>query len=78
MGRAMDNHFEALILHTIAVVVIILADRTTVLTAILGWTFLGARILYVPAYAFGWRPGRSVIWIVGFGATMSMLIAALL
>ncbi|MEO0774891.1 MAG: MAPEG family protein, partial [Pseudomonadota bacterium] len=32
----------------------------------------------IPAYYFGWRPWRSLIWMVGFGATTLMLIAALL
>ena len=39
---------------------------------------LAARILYVPAYAFGWNPWRSAIWAVGFLATLTMLIAALI
>ncbi|NCU21433.1 MAPEG family protein, partial [Candidatus Falkowbacteria bacterium] len=42
------------------------------------FTYLGARILYVPAYAYGWTPWRSVIWAVGFFATVAMLIAALI
>jgi uncharacterized MAPEG superfamily protein len=78
LGRAMDNHFEALILHAIAVTVVLLSDTQTIVTAILGWLYLAARVLYVPAYAFGWRPWRSVIWMAGFSATMLMLIAALL
>lgn len=76
--RAMNNHFEALILFTIAVVVITLSDKATAFTAACAWTYLAARILYVPAYAFGWVPWRSLIWMVGFGATCLMLIAALL
>jgi uncharacterized MAPEG superfamily protein len=31
----------------------------------------------VPAYAFGWAPWRSLIWAVGFLATLIMLLAAL-
>ena len=31
----------------------------------------------VPAYALGLRPWRSVIWFVGFLATLTLLIAAL-
>ena len=76
--RAMNNHFEALILFTIAVVVITLSDQSTPFTAACAWTYLGARVLYVPAYAFGWVPWRSLIWFVGFLATVAMLIAALI
>ena len=37
-----------------------------------------ARILYVPAYYYGLNPWRSLIWAVGFLATLLMLLAALL
>lgn len=75
--RAMDNHFEALILFTIAVVVTVLGDRTTGFSAICAWVYLGARVLYIPAYYFGFAPWRSLIWFVGFLATMAMICAAL-
>jgi uncharacterized MAPEG superfamily protein len=78
LGRAMDNHFEGLILFGIAVLVATLGGRSGALTAACAWTYLAARVLYVPAYALGWRPWRSVIWMVGFGATMLMILAALL
>ncbi|MFN6979010.1 MAG: MAPEG family protein [Gemmobacter sp.] len=76
--RALDNHFEGLILFTLAVVVVTLAGKGTPLTAACAWVYLAARILYVPAYAYGLVPWRSVVWMFGFGATLLMLIAALL
>ena len=76
--RAMNNHFEALILFTIAVVCVSLGDKNTGLTAVCAWTYLGARVLYIPAYYFGWSPWRSVIWFVGFLATMLMIVSALI
>lgn len=78
LGRTMDNTFEALILFGIAATVIELSAQNTGYTAVLAWIFLAARVLYVPAYYFGLRPGRSLIWTVGFLATVMMLIAALL
>ncbi|MEM6709684.1 MAG: MAPEG family protein [Pseudomonadota bacterium] len=75
--RAMDNHFEALIWFTLAVVVVTLGERSSPLTIGCAWTYLGARILYVPAYASGVPVLRSLIWAVGFGATVTMLVAAL-
>ena len=77
LGRAFDNHFEGLILFGIAVGVIQMSAQNSALTALLAWVYLGARVLYVPAYALGWRPGRSLIWAAGFGATVLMLVAAL-
>jgi uncharacterized MAPEG superfamily protein len=76
--RAMNNHFEGLILFTIAVVVVTLGEQSSAVTVAAAWTYLGARILYVPAYAYGWRPWRSLIWFVGFLATVAMILAALI
>ncbi|SHE91384.1 Uncharacterized conserved protein, MAPEG superfamily [Loktanella atrilutea] len=76
--RALNNHFEGLILFTLAVVVVTLGDKGTGLTAACAWIYLIARVFYVPAYFFGLTPWRSVIWIVGFLATMLMLLSALI
>lgn len=76
--RAMNNHFEALILFTIAVVVVTLGDKSSAFTATCATAYLVARILYIPAYYFGWTPWRSLIWFVGFLATMLMIISALI
>ena len=77
LRRAVSNHFEALTLFTIAVVVVTASGRASGLTAACAWVYLGARILYVPAYAYGWAPWRSAIFGVGLTATLVMLLAAL-
>ena len=76
--RALDNHFEGLILFTIACAAISLADKSTAFTAACAWAYLAARVLYVPAYWYGLVPWRSLIWMAGWGATVFMLIAALI
>jgi uncharacterized MAPEG superfamily protein len=76
--RALNNHFEALILFTLAVTVVTLSKQSTPFTAACAWTYLVARVLYVPAYAFGLVPWRSLIWAVGFLATVAMIGASLL
>lgn len=76
--RALNNHFEGLILFTIACVVVTLAEASSPITATLAYAYLGARVLYVPAYYYGWVPWRSLIWAVGFLSTALMLLAALL
>lgn len=78
LQRAMNNHFEGLILFTIAVVVVTLANQSTQTTQFAALTYLAARVAYIPAYALGLRPWRSAIWAVGFLATLTMLVAALL
>ncbi|MGJ8546506.1 MAG: MAPEG family protein [Sulfitobacter sp.] len=77
LGRAFDNHFEALILFAIAALVIEVSGQNSALTAACAWTYLIARILYIPAYALGLRPHRSLIWCVSWLALTLMLIAAL-
>jgi len=77
LKRALQNHFEGLILFTIAVVVVTLSDKAGGFTALCAWAYLGARVLYIPAYVLGWSPGRSIIWAVGWFATLAMLVAAL-
>ncbi|MGR3436075.1 MAG: MAPEG family protein [Shimia sp.] len=76
--RALNNHFEGLILFAIAALVIHATGQSTAFTAACAWTYLAARILYVPAYYLGLTPWRSIIWAIGFTATTLMLLAALL
>ena len=77
LQRAFGNHFEGLILFMLAVVVVTLGEQASAVTGACAWIYLAARILYVPAYVLGWVPWRSVIWAVGFAATMLMILAAL-
>src|SRR6056297_2420139 len=53
LGRAMNNHFEALILFTIAVVAVELSGQSSLVTQFCAHAYLIARILYIPAYASG-------------------------
>lgn len=77
LQRALANHFEGLILFTIAVLVVTLSGQASATTAACGWIYLAARVAYVPAYAFGWAPWRSAIWAAGLAATIVMLLASL-
>lgn len=78
LQRALNNHFEGLILFTLAVVVVTLGNRSSPFTEACGWVYLGARVLYIPAYAFGLSPWRSLIWGFGFFATVAMIVTSLL
>ncbi|WP_407494733.1 MAPEG family protein [Pseudooceanicola sp. MF1-13] len=74
--RAMNNHFEGLILFGIAALLSAHAGSTA-FTTICAWVYLIARVLYVPAYVFGWVPWRSFIWMAGLIATTLMILATL-
>ena len=78
LQRAMNNHFEGLILFTLAVVVVTLGGQSTAVTQTAAWVYLVARVLYIPAYAFGWRPWRSAIWGIGFLASVTMIVASVI
>ena len=64
LQRAMNNHFEGLILFTIACVVLSVSGQSTPFTQAGTWVYLGTIIAYVPAYVFGLSPWRSLIWQV--------------
>ena len=76
--RALENHFQALLLFAIAVLVVVLSDSSSAFTQVCAWVYLIARIIYVAAYAFDWVPWRTVIWGVGFFATTAMLVVAVI
>jgi uncharacterized MAPEG superfamily protein len=78
LQRAMNNHFEGLILFGIAVMVITYSGQGDGSTPIACAIYLAARVLYVPAYVFGWVPWRSLIWAIGFAATLYLLLSALM
>ena len=78
LQRALTNHFEGLVLFTLAVTVVTLGEKSSPLTAACGWTYLAARVAYVPAYAFALSPWRSLVWAAGFLATALMIGLALL
>lgn len=78
LKRAMENHFEGLILFTIAVVVVTLGEQSTPYTEACAWVYLAARVLYIPAYVIAISFIRTIVWVFGFGATVAMMAAALI
>ncbi|SFG45674.1 MAPEG family protein [Palleronia marisminoris] len=77
LARAYQNHNEGLLLFAIAALIIAVADESSWFTAACAWVYLIARIVYVPAYANGWVPGRSILFGIGWLSTVLMLLAAL-
>jgi uncharacterized MAPEG superfamily protein len=77
LQRALTNHYEGLILFTIACVVLAVSGQSTPFTQACAWVYLAARIAYVPAYVIDIGPWRSLIWLAGLTATILMLIKAL-
>ena len=78
LHRAMTNHFESLLLFAIATLTVTFADKGNAITGAACGLYLFARVLYIPAYAFGWVPWRSLFWALGLVAILILLVATLL
>lgn len=76
--RAFTNHIEGLVLFGAAVLVVVASGRGSDLTAIAAWVYLAARVVYIPLYWAGVSLWRSVVWLAGLIATVTMVGAALL
>ncbi|MBJ2150467.1 MAPEG family protein [Paracoccus sp. IB05] len=77
LRRAVANGFEGLAMFAPLVLVVVIAGKTSALTAIAAWVYVLARLAYIPAYALAWSPWRSVIWLAGFLATILLAGIAL-
>lgn len=78
LARARDNGFEALILFTAAVALVVLSNASSGLTVQAAWTFVVARVIYTFCYAFNLVPWRTLIWFVGTIATLVLVVVALI
>jgi len=62
--RAQANFQESFPIAIVALIGVVLAGRTSDWTAIGGGIWLGARIAYLPLYAFGIPKMRSLVFVV--------------
>ena len=72
--RAQANYMETLPIAIVALIGVVLAGRTSEWTALGGWIWLGARIVYLPLYAFGVPVVRTIM----FAASVTGLLISLL
>ncbi len=71
LARAEANFLETFPIAIVALIGVVLADRTSAATALGGWIWLGARIVYLPLYAAGVPVVRTLVWAVSvFGLVM--------
>ncbi|WP_068303329.1 MAPEG family protein [Pararhodobacter sp. CCB-MM2] len=78
LRRATANFTENVGPFIIAIVVVVLAGKTSTATAVLAWVYVAARMLYVPAYALAWVPWRTLIFGVGMLSTLALLVLGLI
>jgi uncharacterized MAPEG superfamily protein len=75
--RAQANFEETFPIAIVALLGVVVAGRTSQLTALGGWIWLGARVVYLPLYAAGIPVVRTVVWAVST-AGLVMVISPLL
>jgi uncharacterized MAPEG superfamily protein len=62
--RAQANFQETFPIAIVALLGVVIAGRTSEWTAIGGWIWLGARVIYLPLYAIGVRLVRTLAFTV--------------
>ena len=77
LKRCVTNGFENLALFAPAVALVALTGTASPVTSFAAWAHVALRVLYIPAYAYGWVPARSIIWGLGLFATLTLIGAAL-
>jgi uncharacterized MAPEG superfamily protein len=68
LARAQANFQETFPVAIVALLGVVIAGRTSSWTAIGGWIWLGARLIYLPLYGFGvpvWRTATFAVSIAG-------------
>ena len=77
LARAQANLLETLPIAIIALIGVVVAGRTSSWTALGGWIWLGARVIYLPLYWAGVPKLRSVVYLislVGLGMVLWPLL----
>ena len=76
--RAQANFEETFPIAIVALLGVVVANRTSELTALGGWIWLGARVVYLPLYGFGIPGVRTAVFgisLIGLGMVLWPLLA---
>jgi uncharacterized MAPEG superfamily protein len=77
LARAQANFQETFPIAIVALLGVVIAQRTSSMTALGGWIWLGARTIYLPLYAMGVpvvRTAMFLISLVGLGMVIGPLL----
>ena len=75
--RAVNNSAIAMALFAPAVLILAAKDAFSPATLQAAQVFLAARVIYLPAYAFGITGLRTLAWLAGFVATLTLFFLGL-
>jgi uncharacterized MAPEG superfamily protein len=73
LARAQANFAETFPVAIVALLGVVIAGRTSAWTALGGWIWLGARVIYLPLYAAGIPVIRTIVWTIGLVAILIVL-----
>lgn len=77
LARAQANFLETFPIAIVALLGVVIANRTSATTALGGWIWLGARTVYLPLYAAGVPVVRTIAFtvsIVGLALVLKSLL----
>lgn len=77
MDRALSNSVTALALFAPPILILAARDTFSGESLLAAQVFLAARVIYIPAYVFGIVGLRTLVWLVGFAATVILYLLAL-
>jgi uncharacterized MAPEG superfamily protein len=77
LQRAEANFVETLPIAIIALLGVVIANRTSATTALGGWIWLGARVAYLPLYAAGIPVIRTLVFVISL-VGLAMVLKPLL
>ena len=71
--RAQANFQETFPIAIVALLGVVLANKTSASTALGGWIWLGARVVYLPLYAAGIRVIRTIVFMISMVGLVMVL-----
>lgn len=77
LDRALNNSVIAMTLFAPAILILAIRDAFSDASLLAAQIFLIARAVYLPAYALGITGLRTLVWLVGFAATVVLYFLAL-
>jgi uncharacterized MAPEG superfamily protein len=73
MMRAQANFQETFPIAIVALLGVVLANKTSATTELGGWVWLGARVVYLPLYAAGVPVVRTIVWAVSIAGLVMVI-----
>jgi uncharacterized MAPEG superfamily protein len=75
--RAQANFLETFPIAIVALLGVVLANKTSHSTALGGWIWLGARVVYLPLYAAGIPVVRTIAWAASIVGLVMVIVPLL-